>query len=128
VSAGYLLDTNILSAGFRQERLIPKRVSEVEHYLSPIVLGELYEGAFFALNRASYLQNVRTLIRFGVVLAFDVITSERFGLIAANLEQRGLRIPDNDMWIAAHALQYDLILVTRDEHFSRVSGLQIERW
>jgi len=32
-------------------------------------------------------------------------------------------IPDNDLWIAAMALQHDLLLITRDQHFERVPQL-----
>jgi len=34
----------------------------------------------------------------------------------------------NDLWIAAIALEYDLILVTRDSHFDEVESLQTEYW
>jgi predicted nucleic acid-binding protein len=33
-------------------------------------------------------------------------------------------IADNDLWIAATALAKDLTLVTRDQHFSRITGLK----
>lgn len=33
-----------------------------------------------------------------------------------------------DIWIAALAMQHDLILVTRDSHFNEVESLQVERW
>jgi len=40
----------------------------------------------------------------------------------------GRPIPDNDLWIAAVALQHRLILVTRDGHFSNINGLIVEFW
>ncbi len=40
----------------------------------------------------------------------------------------GKRIPDNDIWIAAIAMPFDLIVVTRDKHFSFVDGLAVEKW
>jgi len=39
-----------------------------------------------------------------------------------------LSIPQNDIWIAAIAQQYDLTLVTRDEHFREVGQLKVEVW
>jgi tRNA(fMet)-specific endonuclease VapC len=35
---------------------------------------------------------------------------------------------NDDIWIAAHAQQYDLTLVTRDAHFSAIEGIKIEAW
>ncbi|MCA0456879.1 MAG: PIN domain-containing protein [Chloroflexi bacterium] len=37
-------------------------------------------------------------------------------------------MPQNDMWIAAIALRYDLTLMTKDEHFNEVEGLKVQRW
>jgi tRNA(fMet)-specific endonuclease VapC len=37
-------------------------------------------------------------------------------------------IPENDIWIAAIALQNDLTLVARDAHFLEVDGLKTEAW
>ena len=37
-------------------------------------------------------------------------------------------IPDNDIWIAAIAMQRGLILVTRDAHFDEVESLPTEYW
>jgi tRNA(fMet)-specific endonuclease VapC len=44
------------------------------------------------------------------------------------LRAKGHPIPENDIWIAAHAQQYELTLVTRDAHFSAVEGIGIEVW
>jgi tRNA(fMet)-specific endonuclease VapC len=47
--------------------------------------------------------------------------------------RRGLKkgvgpIPENDLWIAACALQYGFVLVSRDGHFEYVEGLEVEAW
>lgn len=128
MNSGCLLDTNIISAVFKRDRRVMQRLSEVDFFLSPIVVGELYQGAFSSPNRAALLDDIRTLVRTVSLLKFNAITSERFGIIAADLVQRGSPIPDNDIWIAAQALQHNLILVSRDAHFSRVQGLQFEQW
>jgi predicted nucleic acid-binding protein len=39
------------------------------------------------------------------------------------LKRAGSPVPDNDLWIAALALQHDLLLVTRDQHFQRIPQL-----
>jgi predicted nucleic acid-binding protein len=39
------------------------------------------------------------------------------------LKRAGTPVPDNDLWIAALALQHDLLLITRDKHFESIPQL-----
>ena len=48
--------------------------------------------------------------------------------IYADLKQRGQLIQDADILIAATALLRNLILVSNDSHFQRISGLKAENW
>lgn len=41
---------------------------------------------------------------------------------------KGCPIPDNDIWIAATAMQYGLSLATRDKHFREIDGLSLVIW
>lgn len=51
------------------------------------------------------------------------------GRVRAQLAPEGRIIGNNDLWIAAHALAADLILVTGNEgEFARVPGLRLENW
>jgi tRNA(fMet)-specific endonuclease VapC len=63
-----------------------------------------------------------------VVLGCDVGSAQRYGEIKDQLSKKGRPIPENDIWVAAVALQYDLTLVSRDEHFGLVPGLRAEAW
>jgi tRNA(fMet)-specific endonuclease VapC len=50
----------------------------------------------------------------------------RFARIRGDLRARGLTIGDNDVMIAATALQHDLTLVSRNRtHFARISDLNL---
>jgi tRNA(fMet)-specific endonuclease VapC len=67
-------------------------------------------------------QNEQTLTRFlnsdRVHILFpDEDTTHHFARIFAQLRRQGTPIPVNDIWIAALAVQHDLILFTRDAHF-----------
>jgi tRNA(fMet)-specific endonuclease VapC len=44
------------------------------------------------------------------------------------LRLKGRPLPENDIWIAALALQHNLTLVTRDAHFQEVEHLKIVVW
>ena len=63
-----------------------------------------------------------------VVLACDTETARRYGKIKELLRAGGRPIPENDIWMAAIALQHNLILVTRDAHFEAVDGLRLAAW
>jgi tRNA(fMet)-specific endonuclease VapC len=55
-------------------------------------------------------------------------TAKWYGEVKNGLRQKGRPIPENDIWISAMALEYDLILVSRDGHFEKVEQLKLERW
>jgi tRNA(fMet)-specific endonuclease VapC len=44
------------------------------------------------------------------------------------LEAIGQPIPENDLWIAAVALELDMPLANRDAHFDRIDGLAVIKW
>lgn len=58
----------------------------------------------------------------------DAVTSEFYSDIEAALRSAGTPIPQNDVWTAACAIQHDLVLVTQDDHYSKVPGLKLEPW
>jgi tRNA(fMet)-specific endonuclease VapC len=53
---------------------------------------------------------------------------QRYAEILAHLRRSGRPIPTNDIWIAASALVYDMILVSADAHFRFIDGLTVEDW
>jgi tRNA(fMet)-specific endonuclease VapC len=52
-----------------------------------------------------------------------------YGAIRAELEIKGEKIGNNDLWIAAHAKAAGLTLVTNNEReFRRIGGLKTQNW
>ncbi|MBR3924076.1 MAG: PIN domain-containing protein [Kiritimatiellae bacterium] len=49
--------------------------------------------------------------------------AERWGYVKASLAKNGTPIPDNDIWIAATALETGARLISYDSHFDSVGGL-----
>lgn len=59
----------------------------------------------------------------------DGEVSYAFGKTKANLEQRGVRLEDFDVAVAAHALALGATLVTDNvSDMSRIRGLRVENW
>lgn len=123
-----LLDTNVMAAILNKEPGIEKRLMGTTIHLSCIALGELYFGAYKSTRVADNLQRIAQFVEGYSVLMCDQPTADRYGQIKVGLRQKGRPIPENDIWIAAMALQYDLTLVTRDAHFKEVDGLSLESW
>lgn len=125
----YLFDTSVLIPLLRQEPNIQQRFNASgAGYVSSIALGELYFGARLSQQTAQGLQDIAVLSQLIQVVVPDSITADTYSLIKLELRTAGKMIPENDMWIAASARQYNLILATRDAHFSNISGLQSEQW
>lgn len=79
--------------------------------------------------RRSTLESVASQFFSEVIVeAITVAVAEEYTGIRVALRQQGAMIPEADLWIAATALSFGYILVTRDAHFSRVPGLVVEDW
>jgi len=85
-------------------------------------LAELRAG-FLSGTRAE--ENERKLIEFlgtpRVSIAYaDEQTTHHYARIFVQLRRQGTPIPVNDMWVAAIAIQHDLVLFARDRHFDHL--------
>ena len=125
----FLLDTNIVIALFAREAAVQQRLAEASEVFVPsIVLGELYYGARKSTRVIENLARIDEFVASSTVLLCDRATAQQYGDIKNKLRAKGRPIPENDIWIAAIAMQYQLTLVARDGHFHEVDGLQIEAW
>jgi predicted nucleic acid-binding protein len=62
------------------------------------------------------------------VLDVTDATALAYARLRAALRRSGRPIPANDAWIAALALQHRLPILSRDEHFDAVAGVQRKGW
>ncbi len=129
MNGDYLLDTNIVIALFANEAGVSERLAKAETtHVPAIVLGELYYGALKSSRAKENLERIADLVANADILDCDSRTARLFGEVKDRLRQKGRPIPENDIWIAAMALQYDLTLISRDAHFSEVENLKLESW
>jgi tRNA(fMet)-specific endonuclease VapC len=129
VNGRFLLDANIIISLFAKDSRIHNRIANAEEVFVPcIVLGELYFGAHKSLRIQENLARIDEFAISNTVLACDTDTAKRYGYIKNRLKEKGHPIPENDIWIAAIALQYALTLVTNDTHFDMVENLKVEMW
>jgi len=129
----YLLDTNICIY-IRQKRPeeVLRRFRKLrpgEAALSVITYGELLYRVAKSAQRVAALERLRELVHLLPALSLPESAAEAYGSIRAELESKGERIGNNDLWIAAHAMVTGLTLVTNNQsEFRRVRGLKIQNW
>ncbi|MDQ3812623.1 MAG: type II toxin-antitoxin system VapC family toxin [Armatimonadota bacterium] len=129
MSGRFLLDTNIVIARFSGEVAIQERILQADEiFLCSIVLGELYFGARKSGRVVENTERIDLMAAGNTILPCDAETALQYGIIKHQLREKGRPIPENDIWIAAIARQHDLILATRDDHFTTVEDLQWEMW
>ena len=131
MSGNYLLDTNIVIQHglFSREQSVLDHLKDADEvYIPSIVIGELYYGAYKSSQVNKNLKRIEALIDSNIILACDAVSAFHYGNLKERLRQIGKPIPENDIWIAVIALQFESILVSRDEHFSTVQGLTVESW
>lgn len=125
----YLLDTNIVIAALASDAGVLARIDDAdEYFISIVVLGELLYGALNSNRVDANVRCLRGFVDHVGALGCDEVTAEVYGRIKADLRQQGTPIPENDIWIAASALQHSLTLVTRDVHFDKIQSLLSARW
>ncbi len=129
MSGRFLPDTNIVIALFAGESKVLEHLKTAkEIFLPGTVSGELYFGAYKSGRVRKNIEKIDEFALINSVLACDNDTAKMYGVIKNVLYAKGKPIPENDIWIAAIAKQYELTLVTQDAHFNNVDDLVIENW
>ncbi|MBI3181644.1 MAG: PIN domain-containing protein [Myxococcales bacterium] len=124
-----ILDTNALSALADGSEELAAVAGGVERFSIPVItLGEFAFGISRSRHRSRYRAWLERLVGVSRVLDIDRDTATRYASIRDRLHSRGRPIPSNDAWIAALALQHGLAVLSRDEHFDEVEGVQRVSW
>ena len=120
------LDTNRLTDLFQGDADLADRLGTCDEVWIPlVVLGEIKAGFLGGSQQhrnQTLLQKLLAKPTAGVLLP-DRESAEHYALLFVQLKRAGTPIPDNDLWIAALALQHDLVLITRDRHFEKIPQL-----
>ena len=129
MNGSYLLDTNIVIALFADEVEVKNSLASVsEIFISSITVGELCYGAKKSTRSTENLERIKDFVANITVLGCDLETAYRYGEVKNKLRFKGKPLPENDMWIAAIARQYNLTVATRDALFQEVENLQAITW
>jgi len=120
------LDTNRLTDLFQGDSELADRLGECDEVWLPLmVLAEMkagFHGGSQQHRNEVLLQSFLAKPTVGIMLPARE-TAEHYARLFVQLKRAGTPIPDNDLWIAALALEHDLQLITRDNHFKNVPQL-----
>lgn len=124
-----LLDTNAAIAMIDDDRDLWRLLDLAGSISLPTTaFGELVHGAHASARVDENLDRLSLLADLAGLIGTDVGTAILYGELKAATRRIGRTIPDNDLWIAAVAVQHGLTLVTRDTHFDAVEGIELATW
>jgi tRNA(fMet)-specific endonuclease VapC len=128
----FMLDTNICIYLIKgkypaiEKTLYTKAPTDV--CLSSITVAELYAGVNKSQAPEKAIAALESFLAAFDVLDFDFEAAVVYGELRATLEKIGTPIGPQDLFIAAHALSQNLVLVTHDNDFQKVKNLKTEDW
>ncbi len=129
VGSNCLIDTNSIIRALDNSPAESEGFAKLQIINIPFfVIGELLYGAYKSSRKEKNLQSVTNLIKISIIIYPDFTTADCYGQIKAQLKTNGTPIPNNDIWIAAQAKQFDMTLITNDKHFQYVEGIKLVSW
>jgi tRNA(fMet)-specific endonuclease VapC len=131
VKAAYMLDTNTVSHLLKGQAGVTQRIVAVP--MAALCISSMTEAELlFGLAKRPEAKRlhcaVHEFLRRVAVLAWDSSVAACYGQVRAELEKEGKALSAMDLMIASHALATGAVLVTNDQAFSQVRGLNLEDW
>lgn len=124
-----VLDSSVVIATLRRVPGIEEKLDQAERLWLPLIaLGELELGVELASNSRLQRDALDAFLSAVGLLSLTAQTARHYARLRGALKRAGTPIPENDLWIAALALEHDWPLATRDDHFNRVPGLSVQDW
>jgi predicted nucleic acid-binding protein len=121
-----LADTSVFIARESGRPLDSMKLPE-QLAVSVITIGELEAGVLIAGDLTSRARRLATLgaARALLPLPVDESVASAWAKLRAELRQRGQRLPLNDSWIAATAIAHSIPVVTQDDDYEGIAGLDV---
>lgn len=113
----FLFDTNIIIAFLNNDsKIVDLFAGSSIINVSPITVGEMFYGAMNSQNSLKNLGIHKEFFSYCNILSITDKTALHYSEIKINLKRIGKPIPENDLWIAANAIENSFTVVTRDKH------------
>jgi tRNA(fMet)-specific endonuclease VapC len=126
----YLLDTSAISALMRADSRMASWLSSIgvddRVVICTISRGEILFGLerlASGMRRTELDEKARKLFTMLPCEPLPAAVADRYADLKATQQRRGLSLDENDLWIAATALNLEATLVSRDSDFLAIEGL-----
>lgn len=95
-------------------------------FIPSVVLGELFFGFMKGSRQRFNEKKLRQVVSRLKIEIIDVNAdvARKYGMIYLSLQKKGMKIPINDVWIAACCMEIGGTLLTRDKHFELVDQIE----
>jgi predicted nucleic acid-binding protein len=125
-----VLDTSFVVDLLRGKKEALQKLAEMEAQEIPlstteINVLELYRGAYMSRETHQNLEEIKKLLECFQVLKLEESVYEVFASLSAGLLSRGKAVGAFDELIASIVLCYDEKIITRDNHFKEVPGIEV---
>ncbi len=127
----YVLDTNVVSHLLRGQPQVSARVQATPMAalcISAVTEGELLFGLAKRPDAHQLRQAVLEILKRVDVLPWERVAAAQYGKTRAALVAQGKVLAPLDLMIAAQALSMQAVLVSNDQAFRLVDGLEVEDW
>lgn len=124
-----ILDTNAISALADNNPALAQELATTSTAALPFIAYAEFRYGLHGSNRPEVgLQLLANLTEKLPLLFPSPETLEAYALLKDDLKRNGLKIPDNDLWIAALARQHDMPVLSQDRHFDDVPDIRRIGW
>jgi len=133
--AKYMIDTTTFSAMMKRDPIVYAKVGSLDPadslIICPNVRGEILFGVQKlpeGKRKTELASKAWTLL--GAIESRDITDpiADEYARIKNESKTKGKQLSDNDIWIAAAAVQHNAVIVAADRDFSRLSQLSAEDW
>jgi len=124
-----IYDTNAVSDFLDGITAVTEKVAASGfHGLPVIVMGEYLYGLKASREKSVREPRFVDFARTCRLLSVTPDTAARYADIRHRLRAAGTPIPENDIWIAALALEHGQKVLSNDRHFDLVEGIERVGW
>ena len=128
----YLIDTDTIIFALRGDKNVLAKFEENKNLpisISMITYAELIFGAKRSQNEQKNMIKVNHIRDIYAIEDVNEGVMEVFADVKAKMFEKGIRIEDMDLLIAATAIYNELTLVTNNtKHFENIPNLKLENW
>ncbi len=129
----YCLDSSIIIDILRGDSNIKSKIellSKQNNFcITPIVLSELFKGAYLAEKQKEAIKLVENFSNSVELLEFTPQACRIFGQKHAELTKQGKQTQESDLMIASISIAHNVTFITRNpKDFVNIQGLNIISW